>query len=112
MKNSDRYLKIVEWSDKDQCYVGACPGLMLGGIHGKDETRVYKELCRVVNEWIAIHKKDGEPLPEPTAAKKYSGKFMLRVGQALHKILVLAALKQGDSLNNFCIKTLKRRAHA
>lgn len=26
MKKSDRYLKIVEWSEEDQCYVGTCPG--------------------------------------------------------------------------------------
>jgi len=34
MKNSDRYLKIVEWSEEDQCYVGTCPGLFYGGCHG------------------------------------------------------------------------------
>ena len=45
MKLSDKYLKIVEWSEKDQCYIGHCPGLMMGGIHGEDETKVYKELC-------------------------------------------------------------------
>src|SRR5437868_947874 len=31
MKESARYLKIVEWSDKDQCFVGSCPGLFYGG---------------------------------------------------------------------------------
>ena len=36
MKLSDRYLKIVEWSEEDGCYVGRCPGLMLGGVHGMD----------------------------------------------------------------------------
>ncbi len=25
MKVSDQYLKIVEWSEEDQCYVGTCP---------------------------------------------------------------------------------------
>jgi len=55
MKPSDRYLKIVEWSEEDQCYVGTSPGLMLGGVHGDDETKVYKELCQVVEEWIRIH---------------------------------------------------------
>jgi hypothetical protein len=34
MKSSDRYLKLVEWSDEDGCYVGRCPELMLGGVHG------------------------------------------------------------------------------
>ncbi len=41
MKPGDRYLKIVKWSDEDDCYVGTCPGLMLGGVHGDDEVRVY-----------------------------------------------------------------------
>lgn len=27
MKDSDKYLKIVEWSEKDQCYIGTSPGL-------------------------------------------------------------------------------------
>ena len=36
MKSSDRYLKLVEWSDEDGCYVGRCPELMLGGVHGSD----------------------------------------------------------------------------
>ncbi len=67
MKASDRYLKIVEWSEEDGCYVGACPGLMLGGVHGDDEVKVYEELCRVVEEWIHIQEEDGEPLPAATA---------------------------------------------
>ena len=31
MRLSDQYLKIVEWSEEDQCYIGHCPNLMLGG---------------------------------------------------------------------------------
>ena len=44
MKESARYVKIVEWSDEDGCYVGTCPGLMHGGVHGRDEAKVYGEL--------------------------------------------------------------------
>ncbi|MBK9051792.1 MAG: hypothetical protein IPL78_13020 [Chloroflexi bacterium] len=54
MKRSDRYLKIVEWSEEDGCYVGRCPELMLGGVHGMDEVAVYHELCEVVEEWLTI----------------------------------------------------------
>lgn len=107
MKKSDRYLKIVEWSEEDQCYVGTCPGLMIGGVHGKNEAQVYQHLCRVVNEWIKIQEKDGEPLPEATANKKFSGKFMLRPGTSLHKSITISALRRGESLNNFCIKALQ-----
>ena len=108
MKPSDRYLKIVEWSEDDQCYIGRCPGLMLGGVHGSDEESVYHELCEAVDEWIRIHEEDKSPLPPPTAGKQYSGKFVLRIGEDLHEKLSLKALTEGDSLNSFCKKQLEK----
>lgn len=108
MKPSDRYLKIIEWSEDDQCYVGRCPGLMLGGVHGDNEESTYHELCQAVEEWIRIHEDDGSPLPPATAAKDYSGKFVLRIGEDLHEKLSLKALIEGDSLNNFCKKLLEK----
>ena len=107
MKTSDRYLKIVEWSEEDQCYVGTCPGLMLGGVHGDDENKVYRELCQAVEEWIRIYEEDGETLPEATAGKAYSGKFVVRVGQDLHKALAIDALRHGESLNAHCMHLLR-----
>jgi predicted HicB family RNase H-like nuclease len=106
MKESDRYLKIVEWSEEDGCYVGTCPGLMFGGVHGDNEAEVYRELCEVVEEWIEIYEEDGENLPEATAGKEYSGKFVLRVGKDNHKKLAISALREGESLNSFCLKKL------
>jgi predicted HicB family RNase H-like nuclease len=112
MKTSDQYLKIVEWSEEDRCYVGTCPGLMLGGIHGDDEAKVYKELCQAVEEWIEIYQKDMDPLPAATAGREYSGKFVVRVGKDLHKALAVDALRHGESLNSFCVHVLREeRAH-
>lgn len=108
MKDSDRYLKIVEWSETDRCYVGSSPGLMYGGCHGKDETEVYKKLCEIVEENIALYKADNKPLPPETAGKDFSGKFLLRTGKELHKMLSIRAIQSGDSLNNFCTKMLKK----
>jgi predicted HicB family RNase H-like nuclease len=107
MKTTDRYLKIVEWSEEDQCYVGTCPGLMLGGIHGDDEAKVYRELCQAVEEWIEIYEQDGEPLPAETAGKDYSGRFVLRVGKDLHKALAIDAMRHGESLNTYCLHLLR-----
>ncbi len=112
MKPRDRYLKIVEWSDEDQCYVGTCPGLMLGGIHGEDEAKVYKELCEAVDEWIKIHEDDLIPLPPATAGKEYSGKFVVRVGKELHKELAVQAMYGGQSLNSYCVKVLRERTES
>lgn len=107
MKTSDRYLKIVEWSDEDRCYVGRCPELMLGGVHGKNEKQVFAELCEVIDEWVAKAKSDNEELPEGMAGKQYSGKFNLRLSARLHERLALAALKEGKSLNNYVAEVLE-----
>ncbi len=107
MKDSDKYLKIVEWSDEDQCYIGTCPGLFIGGCHGDDETKVYKELCILVDENIALYKADNKPIPNSTRKKEYSGKFLLRAGKEFHKVLSIKALQADESLNSFCIKVLK-----
>jgi predicted RNA binding protein YcfA (HicA-like mRNA interferase family) len=68
-KTSDRYVKVVAWSEEDQCYVGRCPGLMLGGVHGSDERAVYAELCEAVDEWIRMHEAEGWPLPRSTSLR-------------------------------------------
>ena len=38
MRDGARYVKIVEWSADDNCYVGSSPGLLYGGCHGDDES--------------------------------------------------------------------------
>lgn len=106
MKERDKYLKIVEWSEEDKCYVGSVPGWIGKCCHGNDEMSVYRQLCIIVDEWIEIYTKEGHKLPPPTN-KKYSGKFVLRTGSELHQALTLKALNEGESLNTFLIKKLK-----
>ena len=101
-----RYPKFVEWSEEDQCFIGRCPGLFGGAVHGNDEAKVYKELCQAVAEWIELLHKDGELLPEPLAGRQFSGKFVLRVEPALHRRLAAKALAAGESLNSYCVKAL------
>jgi hypothetical protein len=69
MKESARYVKVVEWSEEDQCYVGSAPGLIFGGCHGDDERAVFDELCRIVDESIALYKRQGKRLPPPTSGR-------------------------------------------
>lgn len=68
MNESTRYAKIVEWSVEDQCFVGSSPGLIYGGCHGPNERAVFEQLCRVVDETIAIYHQDGPPRRQITAA--------------------------------------------
>lgn len=53
---SARYIKIVEWSDEDQCFVGQCPGVVGPCCHGDNEADVYAESCEIVDEWLSILK--------------------------------------------------------
>jgi predicted RNase H-like HicB family nuclease len=69
MKVSARYVKIVEWSDEDNCFVGQCPGIIGPCCHGDDEAQVYLELCEIVDGWIETLQRDGKPLPPPTTGK-------------------------------------------
>ena len=107
MRKSDHYVNVIEWSEEDQCYVGSCPELMLGGVHGANETEVFRHLCAVVEQWIRIAEEDGEPLPPGIAGKSYSGKFVLRTGGRFHKELAISALRAGKSLNAYCVDLLK-----
>jgi predicted RNase H-like HicB family nuclease len=75
MKDSDRYVKIVEWSEEDGCYVGSSPGLFYGGCHGDDEREVFQDLCRLVEEMIELYHQDGKSLPPATAGKDFANKM-------------------------------------
>ncbi len=75
MKDSAKYVKIVEWSDEDQCYVGSSPGLIYGGCHGDDEKQVFDQLCQIVEETIAIYKQEGKPLPPQTSGRDLANKI-------------------------------------
>ena len=75
MKESARYVKIVEWSEEDQAYVGSAPGLIFGGCHGDDERAVFDELCTIVDEAIALYREDGRPLPPATSGRDLANKL-------------------------------------
>jgi len=108
MKKKDCYLKIVEWSDEDQCYVGSIPGWIGNCCHGDNEEEVYHQLCQILDEWIEIYEEDKIPLPSNITAKKYSGKFQLRIDRDLHKVLAVRAMQANESLNSFCGKILRK----
>lgn len=71
MKNANRYVKLVEWSDEDRCYIGSCPELFYGGCHGDDEREVFAELCQIVEDTLELYKSEGRELPEPLSGREF-----------------------------------------
>lgn len=69
MTESAQYIKIVEWSDEDECFIGYCPGIIGPCCHGTDEIEVYRQLCEIVDEWIEILRRENEALPPSTIGK-------------------------------------------
>lgn len=101
-----RYLKLVEWSEKDGRFVGSAPPIIGPCCHGATEAEVMAQLTPIVEEWIEVMLKDGHPLPAGTAGKKYSGQFVVRIAPELHKKASLKALARGESLNQFVAAAL------
>ena len=50
-KQTDKYHRWVAWSEDDQAYIGRCPDLFLGGVHGDDPIKVAKHLQSVIDQW-------------------------------------------------------------
>jgi|GEM_PF-2617588 len=66
-----------------------------------------KELVQIVDEWIELYEKDGVALPDPSAGKEYSGKFVIRMESDLHKALALKAMVAEESLNSYVVEKLR-----
>ncbi len=79
MKDSARYVKIVEWSEDDQCYVGSAPGLTYRGCHGDDERQVFEELCQIVDDAVKLYLDDGKQLPPATSGRDLANSLQLLV---------------------------------
>lgn len=110
MKDRDTYVKFVQWSDEDQCYVGLCPELFYGGVHGDDEAKVYADLCNRVDEIIEL-RKDDNTLPEPQK-REMSGVFTFRVGKELHQSLFMKSVMEGKSINELAKKAVEKGLQA
>jgi predicted RNase H-like HicB family nuclease len=75
MNDASRYVKIVEWSDEDRCFVGSCPGLFYGGCHGDDEQAVFADLCERVREIVELYAAEGRELPPVTAGRDFANRM-------------------------------------
>lgn len=66
-----KYVKLIEWSDEDNCFIGSCPELFYGGCHGNDAQSVFAELCQIVEEMVQLYQEDRKPLPQPLSGRDY-----------------------------------------
>ena len=96
---SNHYTYRVTWSDEDQEHVGLCAEFPSLSWLAASPEAAFRGIRRVVADVVADMKKSNEPVPEPLAGRKYSGKFMVRVPPDLHRDLAVEAAEAGVSLN-------------
>lgn len=108
MLKNDRYTYRVTWSEEDGEYVGLCVEFASLSWLAPDPEVALHGIRQVVADVVADLQTNGEPVPEPLAAKKYSGKFMVRVPPELHRHLAMEAAEAGISLNRLASDKLGR----
>lgn len=95
----DRYTYRVTWSEEDHEHVGLCAEFPSLSWLAETPEAALKGIRKLVAEVVADMRAHGEPLPEPLAAKDYSGKFMVRVPPEVHRRLAIEAAEARVSLN-------------
>ena len=102
----DRYTYRILWSEEDQEHAGLCaefPGL--SWLKASPEAAL-SGIRQLIKETVADLLEQEEPIPEPIAAKQYSGKFMVRITPDAHRMLAIQAAESGVSLNRLVASKL------
>lgn len=80
--------------------------------HGKTHARAIRMAEEIKEDWIREMLNEGVPVPEPRRDDEFSGKFIVRIPQALHRRLSEQAHREGRSLNQHVGILLSERSNA
>mgnify|MGYP000854734255 CR=1 FL=1 len=108
MLKDDRYTYRVTWSEEDGEYVGLCAEFPSLSWLAPEPEAALRGIRQAVADVVVDLQKNGEPVPEPIAAIKFSGRFMVRIPPELHRQLALEAAEAGISLNRLASDKLSR----
>ena len=108
MLKNDHYTYRVTWSEEDGEYLGLCAEFPSLSWLAAEPEAALQGIRQVVADVVADLQSNGEHVPEPLAAKKYSGRFMVRIPPELHRQLALEAAESGVSLNRLASDKLRQ----
>lgn len=100
------YTYRVTWSAEDGEYVATC--LEFPSLSWLAESRgdAIDGLERMVAEVVDDMTDNGEDVPQPLSERKFSGTFNVRIGEHLHRDLVMHAAEEHMSLNQYVVRKL------
>lgn len=108
VNKNDHYTYRITWSEDDKEYVGLCAEFPSLSWLAETPESAFKGIRNLIGEVITDMKSNKEQIPEPIAAKRYSGKFMVRVPPEVHRDLAIQAAEAGVSLNRLASSKLSQ----
>jgi len=106
----DKYTYRVTWSEEDTEFVGLCVEFpSLSWLARTPETAL-RGIRKVVGQVLRDLGRNREPIPDPIAMRRFSGKFLVRIPPEEHRRLALEAAEAGVSLNRLASARLSHSA--
>lgn len=96
----------VTWSAEDGEFVATCLEFPSLSWLAPTQIEALQGLEAVVNDVIADMAEQSEKIPAPFSERTYSGTFNVRIGEGLHRKLVVHPAEEGLSLNQYVVKKL------
>ncbi|NQT31554.1 MAG: type II toxin-antitoxin system HicB family antitoxin [Deltaproteobacteria bacterium] len=106
------YLRIVIPDEESGTYTAQIlefPGCIT---QGETPQEAYERLEEIALSWIEAALSMGQNIPLPWSIYEYGGKVALRLPKSLHKQTVLAAERDGTSLNQFIVMAISEKIGA
>ena len=99
----------IKWSDEDNGYIAAIPGIQGLSALGETREKALSELNIASGAYFESLKKAGRQFPEEDKIIPYSGQIRLRMPKSLHADLSDRAKDEGVSLNTYIVTLLSER---
>ena len=99
----------VSWSEEDDEHVGTCLEFPSLSHLADDPEAALHGVRKLVADVVAELRANNEPIPQPLADTRYSGKFLTRIPPELHRQLALEAAQEQVSLNRLVSMRLSVR---
>lgn len=95
----NKYTYRISWSEEDSEYVGLCVEFPSLSWLAKTPQAALMGIRKVVGQVVADLRANKEPVPEPVATRRFTGKFVVRTLPEVHRSLAIQAAEAGVSLN-------------
>lgn len=104
--DTGHYTYRVTWSAEDDEYVATCLEFPSLSWLAKSRGDAIDGLEQIVAEIVEDMVTNSEDVPQPLSERKFSGTFNVRIGEHLHRNLVMHAAEEHLSLNQYVVRKL------